>query len=67
METIEDYLAWTVPDLTEDQVARVEAKLGDGVICDQCGCTLATFARQCSAPMHEPCPGFKAIEAARRP
>lgn len=42
--------------------AFTEQKLGKGVICDQCGATLDTFAEDCDAELDDPCPGFKAIE-----
>jgi hypothetical protein len=41
-----------------------EAVLGDAVICDRCGATMATYADDCSAPLDEACPGFLAIEQA---
>jgi hypothetical protein len=46
---------------------RVEATLGDAVICDRCGATLATYFRTCSADVTDACPGFLTIEEARKP
>lgn len=47
-----------------DRRQRVEA-LGNAVICDRCGATLATYADKCSAALDDPCPGFAAIERAQ--
>lgn len=44
--------------------AAVKEALGDSVICDLCGCTLATYASKCIAELSDPCPGFMAIDAA---
>jgi hypothetical protein len=41
-----------------------EAILGDSVICEQCGATMATYADKCSADLDVACPGFVAIEDA---
>lgn len=49
-----------------DERKRTEAALGDKVICDRCGCTLATYDEQCEAYLAERCPGFEAIEAASK-
>lgn len=49
------------------RIRRVEERLGDKVICGQCGATLATYADNCSAPLDVRCPGFEAIEEARKP
>lgn len=48
------------------EIERVTADLGDKVICDRCGCNLDTFADKCSAPLDEPCPGFMAIDEAKK-
>ena len=41
-----------------------EAVLGDQVICDRCGATMATYADACTAALDDPCPGFLTIEDA---
>lgn len=49
------------------RIARVEAKLGDKVVCDRCGAKLADIHKQCTAPLDMTCPGFEAIDKAGRP
>jgi hypothetical protein len=44
---------------------RVEAYLGNDVICSRCGATLATYADKCNVPLEAPCPGFLLIEGVR--
>jgi len=46
--------------------AFVERSLGDSVICKRCSATLGTFADDCTADLAEPCPGFLAIERAKK-
>lgn len=43
----------------------VEAELGDGVICTQCGATRLTYAKDCTADLAAKCDGFNRIEAAK--
>ena len=71
-EGITDPLAWleeveareaVKAQAEKDRRARVEA-LGDKVICDRCGATLADYADKCAAALNEACPGFQAIERA---
>jgi hypothetical protein len=45
--------------------SAVERDLGTGIICTDCGCTLATYHDLCEA-LNLRCPGFDAIEAAER-
>lgn len=44
----------------------VEQRLRGLVICDRCQATLTTYANTCSADLSEVCPGFQAIEDARK-
>lgn len=46
--------------------AFVESALGDSVICQKCGAGLNTYADHCTADLAEPCPGFIAIENAKK-
>lgn len=48
-----------------ERLEFVETKLAGAVICDQCNCTLDTFAEKCSAGLGDACPGFAAIEWAK--
>lgn len=52
---------------TERIDKAVEAALGDREICDRCKATFQNWADLCTAPLGEECPGFKAIDDARRP
>lgn len=45
--------------------AAVEDELGDRVICEECGCTLATYADKCSADLARRCRGFDVVEEVR--
>ena len=49
-----------------DEKAFVERRLGNAVICPRCRATLATYSDHCSAELWEMCPGFEAIENAKR-
>lgn len=55
-----------VPKWKLREIERVAADLGDKVICGRCGATLDTFADQCSADLDDPCPGFVAIDEAKK-
>jgi ribosomal protein L40E len=46
--------------------AFVERSLGDSVICQKCKATLETFADACTAGLQEQCPGYLAIEQAKK-
>ena len=50
----------------QDERAFVERSLGDAVICRNCGATLMTYAEACTADLQELCPGFLAIEQAKK-
>lgn len=61
--------------LTRDEAAAldkaalaqaVESRLGDATICGRCNATLAEYATWCTARAEERCPGFAAVEAARK-
>lgn len=52
------------PAVTADQRRAVEARFGDAIICQRCGCTLGTYGATCSAKLTDSCEGFEAIEAA---
>lgn len=54
-------------NMNQSELDHVERTLGDAVICQRCGATLATYAEICSADLDDPCPGFLAIERARLP
>lgn len=45
--------------------ARVEEAL-KGVICDRCRATLDSFSEACTADLTDECPGFVAIDKAKR-
>jgi hypothetical protein len=49
----------------EEESAYVEQTLGETVICDRCGATLATYADTCTADLQDACPGFLRIEETR--
>lgn len=51
-----------------EKKARTEARMAAmaGVICDRCAATLATYGEACTAALDDACPGFLAIERARR-
>lgn len=49
------------------RIRRVEQALGDQVICETCGATLADVHVKCSARLDMRCPGFEAIEKAGNP
>jgi hypothetical protein len=44
--------------------ARIEAALGNAVICYRCAATLETYSKKCLAGFNEICPGYTAIESA---
>jgi hypothetical protein len=46
---------------------EVEAALGNSVICQRCGTTLANFSDWCEADLLDRCEGFEAIERVRQP
>ena len=48
----------------EARTAYAAQKLGDGVICKRCKCTLNSFADRCQADLDEACEGFRTIDAA---
>ena len=50
----------------QDERAFVEQSLGDSVLCEWCHATLATYADECTADLQEICPGFVAIEKAKK-
>lgn len=52
--------------MTDDEIERVETALAGKVICARCYATLGTYAVFCSAPLDVACPGFNAIEMARK-
>jgi hypothetical protein len=43
----------------------VERKLEGKVICQECQCTLLTFADRCVADLSRCCEGYRSIEAAK--
>lgn len=49
-----------------DERAFVECSLGDSIICQMCNATLKTYADACTADLQEMCPGFIAIEKAKK-
>lgn len=49
----------------QQEVAYVERRLGDSVICETCGATLRTYADACTAGLSDVCPGFLAVERAK--
>lgn len=49
-----------------DERAFVERALGNSVICGKCRATLGTFADACTADLAELCPGYLAIEQAKK-
>jgi hypothetical protein len=51
--------------LKKTEADRVEAHLGDKVICQRCGATLATYADLCNVSLDTPCEGFLLIEGVR--
>lgn len=50
----------------EDEKSFVEGYCGERVICDRCSATIHTYHSSCSADLSDPCPGFMAVERARR-
>ena len=44
----------------------VESTLAKSIICDRCKATAATYSKQCNADLSDACPGFLAIEAAKK-
>jgi hypothetical protein len=50
-------------DRRDDLVHEI---LGGGIICDRCGATLMTFARDCTADPDKVCPGFAAADEAQK-
>jgi ribosomal protein L40E len=53
-------------ELLKAEVAFVEREIGQRVICSRCGARLESYASFCTADLSEACPGFEAIEQARR-
>lgn len=49
-----------------EERAFVEISLGDSVICRICSASLKTYADACTAGLQEQCPGFVAIEQAKK-
>ena len=54
-----------MPEWKRREVQFVIGKLGSGIICGRCQCTLDSFAEKCSASLTDECEGFKAIDAAK--
>jgi hypothetical protein len=54
-----------ISDRRKAERAFVERALGNSVICERCGATLATYADACTADLADMCPGFVAIETAK--
>jgi len=50
----------------QDQAAFVKEKLADSVICSRCGATLHTYSKTCNVELSDQCPGFLAIETAKK-
>ena len=50
----------------QDEREFVERSLGDSVICSRCSATLRAYADACTADLQELCPGFLAIEQAKK-
>ncbi len=50
----------------KDEIAFVEWSLADSIICQKCNATLDTFADACTSGLQVPCPGYLAIEQAKR-
>ena len=53
-------------DTLQADWAQVRRTLGEMAICDRCGATLASYDRDCSADLDDPCPGFTTVEFALR-
>ena len=53
-------------ELRERVWAVVAAKLGRGMLCSRCGCTLMNYDEKCDAGIDDPCPGANQIERARQ-
>jgi hypothetical protein len=51
--------------LKKTEAERVEAQLGDRIICQRCGAKLATYPDLCNVPLDVPCEGFLLIEGVR--
>jgi hypothetical protein len=48
-----------------EERAFLAKKLGDDIICEQCGACLADYASRCTAELSDACPGFMTIEDAK--